>query len=223
MPSNIVKQPQQLSAAGGGFLNGGSGDGFLGGLLTAVPSGLNIGQGMQDSPGDRMVLGEEDAAALAKTSVGTLFGMMLQYVRTPTGSNATPTINRAMFWDTSVANSQFQATPDESGTTGAALLAGICINTLTKGNFWWVCTAGRVRAKFRAALTGIPGAGQATYLAAAGAGADVGSFDVLDGAGNPTFTQMGNALNRYTGPAQELPVAGAASTINLPFNRMYRW
>lgn len=170
-----------------------------------------------------MVLGEEDAAALTNTTTGTLYGGMFQYIRTPSGSTATPTVNRAMFWDVSVANSQFQATPDENGASGISPFAGIMVNTITKGNFWWLQNAGRVRAKFRAALTGVAADGQAVYNAAAGAGADVGSFDVLDGAGNPTFTQIGNALVRYVGPAQGLPVAGAVSTINLPLSKMYRW
>lgn len=223
MPSNFCKQPQQLSSAGAGKLNGGTGDSVLGGLIASVPAGLSISQGIQDAPGDRMVLGEEDAAALTNTTTGTLYGGMLQYVRTPAAPTATPTKNRAMFWDTSVANSQFQATPDESGTDGVTTFAGFCITTLTKGNFWWIQTAGRVRVLFRAVLTGVASAGCAVYLAAAGAGADVGTVDVIDGAGNPTFTQMGNALNRYVGPSQEAPVAATVSTINLPLGRMFRW
>lgn len=223
MPSNFVKQPQQLSAAGGGFLNGGLGDAIVGGLITGVPAGLNISQGIQTCPGDRMVLGEEDAAALADTDIGTLYGGILQYVRTDDGSTATPTINRAMFWDVTVAGSQFQATPDESGAQGVSLFAGVCINTLTKGYNWWLQTAGRVSVLFRAALTGVAADGQAAFLAAAGAGADVGCFDVLDGAGSPTFTEMCNAMNRYVGPAQGVPANGTASTINLPLGRTFRW
>lgn len=218
-----MKQPQQISAAGAGKLNGGSGDSVVGGLLTGVPSGLNISQGIQTLPGDRMVVGEEDIAALTNTTIGTLFGGIYTYVRTPTGSTATPTIKRAMFWDTSVAASQFQATPDESGTTGVTLFAGVSINTLTKGNSWWLQSAGRVTGLFRAVLTGVPSAGSAVFLAAAGAGADVGTFDVLDGAGNPTFTQMGNALVRYVGPAQTQPANATASTFNLPLGRTFRW
>lgn len=223
MPSNWTKQPQQLSAAGGGFLNGGTGDSVVGGRVESVPSGLDISQGIQTLPGDRMVLGEEDAAALADTDVGTLYGGMLTYVRTPSGSTGTPTKNRAMFWDSSVAGSRFQATPDESGNQGCSLFAGICIATLTKGYAWWVQNAGRTTALFRAVLTGVPSDGCATYLANAGAGSDLGCFDVLDGGAPPTFTQLGDALRLYTGPAQGAPVAATASTINIPLGRTFRW
>lgn len=224
MPSNWMKQPQQLSAAGGGNLNGGIGDAVVGGLLTGVPSGLNISQGIQTLPGDRMVVGEEDIAALTDTSVNTLYGGILTYVRTPSGSTASATKNCAMFWDTSVAASQFQATPDESGSTGVTLFAGVNIITMTtKGYNWWIQNAGRVTGLFRAVLTGVPATGSAVYLAAAGAGADVGTFDVLDGGGNPTFTQLGDCLNRYVGPAQTAPANATASTFNIPLGRTFRW
>jgi hypothetical protein len=224
MPSGWVKQPQQISALGGaGKLNGGAGDTVVGGLLTGVPAGLNISAGMQDIPGDRMVLGEEDAAAVTNTAIGTLYGGLYQYVVTKLTSTATPTINRAMFWDTAVANSTFQTTPDESGSQGVAPFAGVNIQTLTKGNAWWIQSAGRVAAKFVSVFTGIPSNGCPVYLAAAGAGADVASFDVLDGAGNPTFTQVGQMLQRYVGWAQGLPAADTASTINIPLRDMFRW
>lgn len=223
MPSNWMKQPQQITSAGQGHLNGGAGDAVVGGLLTGVPAGLNISQGIQTLPGDRMILGEEDAAALTDTSVGTLYGGILTYVRTPSGSTATPTKNRAMFWDSSVAGSQFQATPDESGSQGVALFAGVCINTLTKGYNWWIQSAGRVRILFRAVLTGAPSDGCPVYLAGAGAGADVGLFDVLDGNGNPSFTQVGQMLNQYVGPSQTAPIAATVSTVNLPLGRNFRW
>lgn len=223
MPSKWTKQAQQISSAGRGLLNYGIGDAVVGGSLTGVPSGLTISQGIQDIPGDRMVLGEEDAAALTYTTNGTLYGGLYQYVRTLLTSTAAFTINRAVFWNSAVSNSQFQVTADETGAQGVALFAGVLITTITRGYNWWIQSAGRVRAKFVAALTGVAADGCATYLAAAGAGADVGSFDVLDGAGNPTFTEVGNMLNRYTGPAQGIPVNDTVSTINLPLNRNYRW
>lgn len=218
-----MKQLQQLSAAGAGKLNGGTGDAIVGGLITSVPAGLNISQGIQTLPGDRMVVGEEDIAALTNTTVGTLYGGIYTYVRTPSGSTATPTLRRAMFWDTSVAASQFQATPDEDADLNVSLFAGVSVNTLVKGYNWWIQSAGRVTGLFRTALSGVPAIASAVYLAAAGAGADVGTFDVLDGGGTPTFTQMGDAFVRYVGPAQTAPVAATASTFNLPLGRTFRW
>lgn len=226
MPSNSFKQPQQLNVQGGGgqFLNGGSGDSVIGGLIQSVPAGLNISQGIQTLPGDRMVVGEEDIAALTKSSVGTLFGGIYTYVRTNATSTATPTRGRAVFWDTTVANKQFQVTPDEGGTTGVTLFAGVAIQTLTKGNAWWIQAAGPTACQFRTTMTGTPAIGSAIYLAAAGAGADVGTFDLFDGAATTlTYTLLGNALNRYVGPALTAPVNNTISVVTIPLGRTYRW
>ena len=226
MPSSAYKQPQQLNVQGGGgnFLNGGSGDAVAGGTLSGVPAGLLIGQGIQTVPGDRMVVGEEDIAALTKTSVGVLFGGVYSYIRTNAASTATPTRARAVFVDTTVANKQFQATPDESGTTGVTLFAGVCIQTLVKGNMWWFQTAGPVAVQFRTTNSGTGVIGSAVYLAAAGAGADVGTFDVFDGAATAlTYALLGNALNRYVGPALTAPVNNTISVVSLPWARTFRW
>jgi len=223
MPSTFVKQPQQVSAAGGGFLNGGEGDAIVGGLLSGVPAGLNISQGIQTLPGDRMVVGEEDAAALDDADIGTLYGGLYTYVKTKATSTATPTRARAAFWDTAVAASLFQATPDESGTQGVAPFAGVFLNDLVKGYCWWLQSAGRVSAEFLTTITGTPADGGPVYLAGAGAGADVGRFDQLDGGGNPTFTQVGAMIQRYVGWAQGLPADDTISTINIPLGRIFRW
>jgi hypothetical protein len=221
MPSQWIKQPQQLNQVK--YLNSGSGDSVVGGALSGVPSEVGAQQFIQNRPGDRMILGEEDAAALSDPSVGTLYGGLYQYVRTPSGSTATPTRGRAAFWDTSVANSQFQVTPDESGTEGAGLFAGVFINTLTKGYNWWIQQAGKVTVQFRATLTGIPAAGCPVFVAGAGAGVDVGEFDVLNGAGNPTFTQVANMMRDYVGVAGAAPADDTASLVNLALNRQFRW
>lgn len=222
MPSNFTKQPQQLSAAGAGYLNGGTGDAVIGGQLTSVPSTVTASQGIQDTPGDRIILGMADALALSKTSVGTLYGGLYQYVTTYASSTATPTINRAAFWRTASADNSYTVTPDESGATGANLRAGVFINTLTAGNSWWIQVAGKVKVLFRAAISGIPSAGCAVYNANQGAGADVGTFDCLDGGVAPTFTQVGQMLNMYAGVAETLPANGTASVIDIPMG-MIRW
>jgi hypothetical protein len=178
---------------------------------------------MQNRPGDRIIFGEADAAALYDSAVGTLYGGLYQYVVTRAASTAAPTRARAAFWDTSVAGSYHQVTPDESGAQGTHMFAGVYINTLTRGYSWWIQCFGKVSVQFRAVLTGIPSDGCAVYLAAAGAGADVGEFDVLDGAGNPSFTQVSNMLNRYAGVAQGAPSDNGLTTINIPLGRMFRW
>jgi hypothetical protein len=75
----------------------------------------------------------------------------------------------------------------------------------------------------KAVFTGVPADGTAVYLGAVGAG-EPGVFDVLDGGGNPTFTQVGQMLQRYVGVARGLPVAaGIGTQIEIPLCRNFRW
>lgn len=222
MPSSFTKQLQQLSAAGAGYLNGGTGDSVIGGLLTGVPAGLNISQGMQDIPGDRLVLGMADALAMSKTSIGTLYGGMYQYVTTFATSVATPTINRGLFWRILSADDSYTVTPDESGVMGADGWAGVGINTLVAGNSWWMQSAGKVKVLFRAVISAVtPAAGCGVYYAAAGAGADVGTFDCFAGnAGAPTFDDIQHLQNLYAGVAEAAPANATASIIDIDLRRV---
>lgn len=222
MPTNWTKQLQQISSVGQGYLNGGAGDTVIGGAITGVPAGIQVSQGIQDIPGDRIVFGMADALAMSKTSVGTLYGGMYQYMTTFVTSVATPTINRGLFWRILSADDSYTVTPDESGAMGADYWAGISINTLTAGNSWWMQIAGKVKALFRAVLTGpTPAAGCAVYAAAAGAGADVGTFDIFSGSlNNPTFDDVQHMQNLRVGLAETAPVAATASIIDVDLGRV---
>ena len=215
MPSNWTKQPQQLLAK---YFNSGSGDAVEGGLITGVPAGVAASQGSQTRVGDRLVLGAVDALAMSDLTVGTLYNGLYQYVQT-SASTATPTLGHLAFWDTSVADSLYRVTPDETDAMGVENAAGVYINTLTKGYYWWIQIAGRATAVFANPLTGAPAIGSAVYAAAVGAG-NPGVFDVLDGGGNPSFTQVGQMQARRFGVARALPVAGAASTIQVPLRNV---
>lgn len=224
MPSAWVKQNQQLPS-GNKYLNSGAGDVVVGGSLSGVPSGIGATAYNQNRPGDRLIIGEEDALALSDVSgVGTLYGGLYQYVKTKSTATAACTRGKAAFFDSAVLGKAFQVTPDESGNQGVALFAGVFINTLTSGNSWWIQVAGKVYVRMKAtAFTGLPSDGCAVYLAELGAG-EPGVFDCLDGAGNPTFTQVGQMLERYVGVAEGLPVVGGvAIPINIPLGRMFRW
>ena len=217
MPSVFLKQLQKKPSLG---LNYGTGQQTVGGTLTSLPSNVQSPFVDQDMPGDRMIVGSEDATALSYTTVGTLYGGL--YTRVLTYATVTAAYNRgcAVFWDTSVADSTFRVIPDETGSQGINPFAGIIINlTITAGYAAWVVNGGKVFAQFRSVLTGVPSNGCPVYLAGAGAGADVGTFDVLDGAPNPTFTQVGAMIARYAGWAEGLPVAsGLAVPIHLPMD-----
>jgi len=228
MPSNWTKQIQKLPA--GGYLNSGSGEAVVGGSITSLPSTVQSPFFNQDLPGDRMIVGEDDALALYDSTVQELYGGMYTRVTCYATVTAAYTIGHAVFWDTSVTptfaniGNIYRVIPDETGNEGVSPFAGVLIKTITAGCSSWVQNAGKVFVKFCTPFTGVPADGCAVYLAAAGAGAQVGTFDVLDGAPNPTFTQMGNSLIRYVGWAEGLPVAaGLAVPINMPLRHIYRW
>lgn len=218
MPSNWTKQLQQINAqsGAGGFLNGGSGDAVIGGQLSGLPAGLSISMGGQDVPGDRIVFGMADALAMSKVSIGTLYGGMYQYMTTYLLSTATPTINRGLFWRILSADDSYTVTPDESGAMGANGWAGVAINTLTKGNSWWMQIAGKVKVLFRGTLTGTGAAGSAVYFAGAGAGADVGTFDTFGGVATAvTSNLIGPFMNLYAGVAEAAAANATASIIDM--------
>lgn len=204
-----------------GRFNSYLGDAVVGGMITSAPSGLSMSAGEQTRPGDRIILDSIDALALADPAVTatSLYGGLFIYVRTKSNSTLTPTLGALAFWDTAVADSLYQVTPDESGLQGVAPIAGVFVSTLTKGYSWWIQAAGKATTNFANPLTGVPTNGCPVYAAADG----LGSVDVLDGGGNPSFTQVGQMQVRYLGWAEGLPAAGVASKINIPLGRLYRW
>ena len=156
------------------------------------------------------------------STVGTVYGGIFQYVQTKAASTAAPARGSFAFWSTAVADDLYRVTPDEDDAMGANNCAGVYIGAPTKGQYCVIQIGGRAFVKYRAGLTGAAAVGEAVYCAGAGAGADVGLADVLNGAGNPTFTQVGNMLARFIGVARELPVAGATTTVDMPWPRIGR-
>ena len=223
MPSNqFSKQPQQLSSAFGNYLNGGHGDSVVGGALSGVPSAIGATQGIQDIPGDRIVIGMADALALSKTSVGTLYGGVYQYVTLLTTSTLAAVIGACAFWVTAPAtapNDSYTVTADETQAEGANYKAGVFINIITKGYSAYICIAGMVNALFTNPLTGTGAAGAAAFVAGDGAG----GFDTFDGVGaNPTFDQVQTMFNRYAGVLHAAAANATKSVIQMPLSNV-RW
>ncbi|MGH7184485.1 MAG: hypothetical protein ACREJN_21275 [Nitrospiraceae bacterium] len=218
MPSNWTKQLQQISSAGGGHLNGGSGDEIIGGLLTGVPSGLIISQALQDIPGDRIIFGAADALAMSNISVGTLYEGLYQYVNTTSTSTAANTRGRLAFWNPELEANAYQVTPDEN-----AFIAGVFINTITRGYSWWIQIAGQVTAAFRTGMLGTPTIGAGVYAAYQGAGANVGTLDQVSGlySDSPSSEDVDLLITRNMGQAVALPVAGAASVVDIPLRKVH--
>jgi hypothetical protein len=223
MPSNWTKQPQYPLRQ---FFNSGNGDGTLQGGLTTVPSAVGASQGVQDLPGDRLVLGARDAFALSGTTIGTLYEGIYMYV----GSNSTAgnsVLGQLLFWDpsvysvaasTSVTNldNLYQVTPAElqTGVGRTGIIAGVAINVVSQGNWWWIQIAGKATTLYGAS-TGSYWAGTATYainsgVFAGGYGKTAGSGLVTSLNGQiaaPTSTNVADMLDMYVGQAETLPAA----------------
>ena len=120
-------------------------DTLVGGQLTTMPTGFS--QYQQNLPGDRIILDDVTALALSDTSVGTLYGGIYMYVATLSTATASPAVGSiAFFTGASVSGSAsvpYQVTSDAQATTTLpAMIAGIFINAVTKGNWGWIQVAG---------------------------------------------------------------------------------
>lgn len=164
---------------------------------------------------------DAEAARYSNASVGTLYAG--RYMRVYLDPGCTAFKRGQLLWWVQGGTYKHQVTNVEPADLTPP--AGIFINSdaggafpATAGNFVWIqllAGGGVATVLLRAALTGIPANGQSVFAAGAGAGADNATCDVLDGAGNPTFTQTANMLNRFVGKALALPVAGALLKISL--------
>lgn len=242
MPSEWIKQPQQ---ANGKYFNYGSnagvGDSVLGGALTSLPAGVQASQGIQDSPGDRVIFGASDALAASNTAQGTLYEGMYMYVQLLATAPAAVVGNIA-FWDPtafSVANSiapppdnLYRVTSAEPTTTPALCgpVAGIFINPLAAGNWWWIQIAGKATVNFGTAANSQFG-GNSTYLKYGGV--YVGGYGSATGS-NGKATQLGGTtapttslildqmVSSHLGIAETLPSAAGTAIVDLDF-RVYRF
>lgn len=212
----FTKPAQRINAK----LNNYLGDAVVGGFITAAPSGATTANAGQSTlPGDRMILDAVDALALSDTTnVGTLYDGLYIYVRTNSTGGA-PTRGKIAFWDTSVTEYFHQVTASEAGTQGVALRAGVFVSTMTAGYNWWIQAAGLTSVLFTTPFTGLAADGCPVYVAADGAG----RADVLDGAGNPSYTQVGQMLQRFMGSAVGLPVVNAVSLVEQPLGGLFRF
>lgn len=157
------------------------------------------------------------------STIGTLYGGVYAYVRTATGSTAAPARGKLAFWDTSVDDALYQVTPDESGSQGANLIAGVYVSAPTKNNYCVIQIGGRASIKAVSAFTGVAADGVPAFAAAAGAGADVGTFDIFAGvAAPPTMEQAALLCARYLGICRGAPVAGTVTVVEMPWPRIGR-
>jgi hypothetical protein len=183
-----------------------------------LPSGVVLGQYADWT--------DSEVARYTKASVGTLYAGRYQRVQLDPNLDQTASPlkhGQLLFWVQGGAQDWIVTNVEPADVSD---IAGVYLNSdtggtnpVTSGNYFWMQAfngGGKATILYKTALTGVPAAGQAVYAAAAGAGADNATADVLDGAGNPTFTQVADMQNRYLGKALALPVAGALGLISLP-------
>lgn len=237
---------KQADYQGSKWFNTGTGDATVGGALTTAPGGLVASQGEQTQPGDRIIFSPSDALAVSNNNVGNLYSGTFRYVGTRNNSSSSPARAHAAFWDltalgannigSSATDQTYQTTSDQAANIGVSLFAGVYINNITAGNWWWVQESGKVACKFLTAITGTPAIGAPVYLAAGGNNnnaADIGSFDQLDGANSAAiftansttgYTTVGQMINRYVGPAETLPSNNNITLVDLTLARAgFRW
>lgn len=220
MPSNFTKQPQQLNQVR--YMNDGAGDSVIGGQITSVPSGVVASQGIQDIPGDRIILGHMDAYALSDSTVGLLYGGLYQYVTTYASSTASPGRGQLAFWRNATTTPQAYNNYVVSADEATQLIAGVFISSPTKGNSWWIQIAGFASIKFLTTITGTPTVNRGVFAAYAGAGSDVGRVDQFVGAstavttGGATNVGIDSLLANYVGSALVLPQNNTISLVWMP-------
>lgn len=189
------------------------------GVPLASPSG-SIVQAYYGMVGGRAYIDESTALALSNAAVGTLYAGAFQMVK----FSATPVSykrGQIVFWDLSVDESIFQITNDESAVPPGDYKAGIVINADTgqtggidPGNFGFIQIMGKASVKFRAVLSDAGAIGSPVWIAAAGAGADNATADVLPVGASVRVQDIPHIL----GVAEVAPVGGAISIVGLqPF------
>jgi hypothetical protein len=138
MANTFVKAPWYFS----GPLNSVN-DATLGGQLTSMPTGFT--QYQQDLPGDRIIIDDVTAAALSNSTT-TLFGGIYMYVNVTWTTQAAAAGAIAFFTGASVsatATNLYQVNGDAQATTTLpAMIAGIFLNAVSKGNWGWIQVAG---------------------------------------------------------------------------------
>jgi len=160
---------------------------------SVIGQSVSGGQAYDGQLGAFMVLNAEDAAKLSKTSVGTLYAGVYQYVKFKAGTTASNIVGGPVYWSDP---DNFVVTPDVP--TGFPGFAGVSLNAVTKGNYGFILVEGKGLAHALANTTkGSPAAGDNLILTST-----AGAFDDLADA--TAFT--GANLKLYVGQWIQAPV-----------------
>jgi hypothetical protein len=208
MPSNFVSQIDRIVSK-----IGNANDPLPG---QSVSSGTGAAQ-YGGQVGARVCLGNDDVQ-ITNSSSPTLYGGIYQYVLFYSGATATPAQGLIAFWR--AANDKtYQVTNDEP--TGVSDVAGICLNAVSKGSYGWIQIAGKVQVLYRTVVTKVtPAIGDLVLCAAAGAGADVATADILADATNLTSVQARHILGIAVDSVPAVNIAAQTlGNVRLSFGR----
>lgn len=178
------------------------------GYLNTVDDALP-GQPVSSGTGDPQYKGQLGATlaftheAAGKASyTNTLYGGTYQYVLSYASSSGSPARGLVAFWHD---EDDYIATPDADA--GTAKIAGIYLNSVTKGRYCWIQTGGLATVKFRAAITkATPAIGDLVLCQAT---TNVG--EVIDDA----TAILPTTLRSVLGVAKEAPTNGGYKLVEL--------
>jgi hypothetical protein len=160
--------------------------------------------------GCRVCLGNDDPAIVNSISP-VLYGGIYQYVQFLLTATKAAAQGLLAFWST---DSTYIVTNDEP--TGSSDIAGVCLNSVTKGNYGWIQIAGKATVQYRATLTKVT---PATGDLVIGAALTVtpGVVDIIADATNLTSVQARSIVGIVVGSPPAFP-GGVLGTVRLRFS-----
>lgn len=173
-------------------------------LLQASVTGMIMQGAKAGQLGAVISLDETDALKLSYTTTGTLHAGVYMYAQFYLSSSATSALGNVVFWQ-NFAN--VIVTPDVTAATDGQI-AGVGLQTNTKGNYGWVQVAGRAGVKFKSSISkATPIAGDLVIVDQTPAALGDVPLD------NATWTPLiGKSI---LGVAAAVPVGGAVSLVDL--------
>lgn len=174
--------------------------------LTVAPSGTGAQQFSQ--LGNVIRLNHELAARASKTTIGTLYAGDYMYVQVTGAATASGIRGRLALWDTLALTGQTQFHVTGDVTTASQFVAGVFLNTVTKGNYCWIQISGLAGVLNAASLVNAT-LGNVAFVEVALTGAVAAAdFNTL---ASLTIAQGSSMF----GQAYALPVAGSVTLVNL--------
>lgn len=189
--------------------------GYLNTVDDLYPGGGTATNKFGGQLGARLALDTAQAAQLSKTTTGTLYSGVYQYVKLKAGATV-PVRGAAVFWDNADPDGDgFTVTQVENTTTlTAASLAGIWLNPdATAGQYTWIQIAGIATVKYVATITGTKATGRPVFISIAGT-TSIGLADVLD---DIVAVAGARFFERYMGWAIDLPADDSTGRVQLTY------